>query len=71
MDIISLAGRLPSITEGVQTWITKSEKSTAGHRLALGDTKANPYACNRKTKCGLQKEGSLPQKLILHGWKER
>ena len=35
-----LAGRLPTLTDGANKWITALEESTAGVTLALGDIKA-------------------------------
>ena len=40
MDMIGLAGRLPTLTDGANKWITALEESTAGVTLALGDIKA-------------------------------
>ena len=40
MDMIGLAGRQPTLTDGANKWITALEESTAGVTLALGDIKA-------------------------------
>ncbi|KAK3556208.1 hypothetical protein QTP70_005994 [Hemibagrus guttatus] len=40
MDVTGLIGRLPSICDGTQKWITWFEEQTAGQHLALGDIKA-------------------------------
>ncbi|KAK3524677.1 hypothetical protein QTP86_000612 [Hemibagrus guttatus] len=40
LDLTELIGRLPSICEGAQKWITRFEEQTLGQMLALGDIKA-------------------------------
>ncbi|KAK3545254.1 hypothetical protein QTP70_002535 [Hemibagrus guttatus] len=40
LDLTGLIGRLPSICEGAQKWITRFEEQTMGQMLALGDIKA-------------------------------
>ena len=40
MDMIGLAGRLPTLNDGANKWITALEESTAGETLALGDIQA-------------------------------
>ncbi|KAK3515942.1 hypothetical protein QTP86_004990 [Hemibagrus guttatus] len=40
MDVTGLIGRLPSICDGAQKWITRFEEQTAGQHLGLGDIKA-------------------------------
>ena len=40
MDMIGLAGRLPTLTDGANKWIIALEESTAGETLALGDIQA-------------------------------
>ncbi|KAK3515812.1 hypothetical protein QTP70_034025, partial [Hemibagrus guttatus] len=40
LDLMGLIGRLPSIFEGAQKWITRFEEQTMGQVLALGDIKA-------------------------------
>ncbi|KAK3570010.1 hypothetical protein QTP86_009155 [Hemibagrus guttatus] len=40
MDMTGLIGRLPSICDGAQKWITWFKEQTTGQHLALGDIKA-------------------------------
>ncbi|KAK3570335.1 hypothetical protein QTP86_017155, partial [Hemibagrus guttatus] len=40
MDVTGLIGRLPSMCDDAQKWITRFEEQTAGQHLALGDIKA-------------------------------
>ena len=40
MDMVGLAGRLPTLTDGANKWISALEQSMAGVRLALRDMKA-------------------------------
>ncbi|KAK3506651.1 hypothetical protein QTP70_012522 [Hemibagrus guttatus] len=50
MDVTGLIGRLPSICDGTQKWITRFEEQTTGQHLALGDIKAILFQTLGKAK---------------------
>lgn len=72
MDIISLAGRLPNITEGAQIWITKFEKKYCWTQTGTGRYKKPTHMhVIEKQSMDCKKKVVFPKKMILHSWKER